>query len=274
MKRFLNFLILGTLLTGLWSCEKEENRVYFEGGTAPVLTTTNNSPLLRFEDSDKEVFRLNWTNPEYKFSTGVSSQDVNYIIEIDTSGANFARSTKASLGVNRELSKSFTVSEFNEILLNIMVLQAGKEHHLEMRVKAAIGNTATTVFSNTLDIKATPFALPPKVTPPADGNLYIIGNATAWGWTNPVPVPLHQFTQISETLYELTIDLVGGGAYLLIPTNGQWSKYNVNDETIPGISEGGDFVREGQKDIPGPAAAGTYKITVDFQRGKFTVVKQ
>ncbi|HLO94388.1 MAG TPA: hypothetical protein VK195_08725 [Burkholderiaceae bacterium] len=79
---------------------------------------------------------------------------------------------------------------------------------------------------------------------------------------------------MAQTLYEITLDMVGGGAYLLIPTNGQWAKYNVNDDTIPGIAEGGDFFREGSRDIPGPAAAGTYKITVDFQRGKFTVVKQ
>jgi hypothetical protein len=155
-----------------------------------------------------------------------------------------------------------------------MLLAPGKEHNLEVRVRAAIGNTATAVFSNSISIKATPYALPPKVAPPTTGALYIVGNATPGGWNNPVPVPSQQFTRVSETLYEITLDMVGGGAYLLIPTNGQWAKYNVNDDTIPGIAEGGDFFREGSRDIPGPAAAGTYKITVDFQRGKFTVVKQ
>lgn len=274
MKRLSIFLLLGVLLTTLWSCEKEENRIYFEGGTAPVLTITNTNPALRFEDGDKEAFRLNWTNPDFKFTTGISSQDVNYIIEVDTAGANFSRPTKASVGVNRELSRTFTVNQWNELLLNTMQLEAKKEHNLEMRVVAAIGTTPTALYSNTLAVKTTPFALPPKVTPPASETLFIVGNATASGWTNPVPVPSQQFTRVSETLYEITVDLVGGGEYLLIPTNGQWAKYCVNDETLPGLSGGGDFVREGGKNIPAPAAAGRYKITVDFQRGKFTVVKQ
>ncbi|MCF1715795.1 SusE domain-containing protein [Flavihumibacter sp. RY-1] len=274
MKRLSIFLLLGVLLTSLWSCEKEENRVYFEGGTPPALTVNNASPGLRFEDSDKEAIRFNWTNPDFKFNTGISSQDVNYILEMDTAGANFSRPTKASVSVNRELSRSFTVSQFNDVLQNTMLLAAGKEHNLEVRVRASIGNTATAVFSNSISIKATPYALPPKIAPPTTGALYIVGSATPGGWNNPVPVPSQQFTRVSETLYEITLDMVGGGAYLLIPTNGQWAKYNVNDDTIPGIAEGGDFFREGSKDIPGPAAAGTYKITVDFQRGKFTVVKQ
>ena len=274
MKRLSIYFLLGVLLTSLWSCEKEENRVYFEGGTAPTLTVNNAAPVLRFEDSDKEAIRFNWTNPDYKFTTGISSQDVNYIIEIDTAGANFSRPSKASVSVNRELSRSFTVTQLNDILQNTMLLAAGKEHALEVRVRASIGNTATEVYSNTLPIRATPYALPPKVSPPSTGALFIVGNATPGGWTNPVPVPSQQFTRVSETLYEITIAMVGGGAYLLIPTNGQWAKYSVNDNTIPGIAEGGDFFREGGKDIPGPAAAGTYKITVDFQRGKFTVVKQ
>lgn len=42
-----------------------------------------------------------------------------------------------------------------------------------------------------------------------------------------------------------------------------------------GTWEGGDFEKkDSDPQFPGPPTSGTYKITVDFQRGKFIVVKQ
>lgn len=42
---------------------------------------------MSFNTPAELAFSLNWTNPEYKFTTGVSSQDVSYTIEMDTAGA-------------------------------------------------------------------------------------------------------------------------------------------------------------------------------------------
>ncbi len=46
------------------------------------------------------------------------------------------------------------------------------------------------------------------------------------------------------------------------------------DKTVAGLSAGGDFKFDAKDNFPGPAASGTYKIVVDFQRGKFTVTPQ
>ncbi|MGI8637063.1 MAG: hypothetical protein ACR2KZ_16845 [Segetibacter sp.] len=119
-----------------------------------------------------------------------------------------------------------------------------------------------------------PYAIPPKVAPPATGRLYLVGSATAGGWNNPVPVPLQEFTKISETLYQITVPLIGGQEYLLLPLNGDWGhKYAVKDNSVAGLAEGGDFGFDLSKNFPGPAASGNYKIVVDFQRGKFAVTK-
>ena len=222
----------------------------------------------------KEAFTLSWTNPDYQFTTGVSSHDVSYIIEFDTVGANFTSPVKHSVAISKDLSKSFMIGDFNDILLNSMQLKPAMQHNIEIRVKANIAVSAATLYSNAMQVAATPFAIPPKVTPPSSGTLFIVGSATQGDWSNPVPVPAQQFTKVSETLYEITASLKGGGAYLFIPRNGEWAKYNVKDDKAAGIQSGGDFGAEQAKDIPGPDAAGNYKITVDFQRGKFTVVKQ
>ncbi len=76
-------------------------------------------------------------------------------------------------------------------------------------------------------------------------------------------------------MFEITLPLTGGKQYLFLPVNGDWShKYAVADNTILGLSEGGDFGYDLSQNFPAPATDGTYKITANFVTGKFTVTKQ
>jgi starch-binding outer membrane protein SusE/F len=279
MKIISKFLITAFLPAVMfWSCEKDENKIYFEGGTPPVLSASVSGDLnLNYADADKEALELNWTNPNYQFTTGISSQDVSYVIEIDTAGANFTNPQKQSIAVSKELSWSFTIAQINDYMLNQLQLQDSIPHTLEMRVVSSIANGAAPLPSNVLQFTATPYSIPPKVAPPATGHLYIVGNATsggdATGWNNPVPVPEKEFTQVSPTLYEITIDLIGGKEYLFIPLNGDWGHKYACKETSEQSPDGGDFGYDWSDNFPGPATDGTYKISVDFQRGKYTVTK-
>ena len=75
-----------------------KHKIYYEEGTAPVLTANRTSTIpLSFATQDNEAIKLNWTNPDYKFTTGVSSQNVTYLIEIDTTGANFTNPNRQSI---------------------------------------------------------------------------------------------------------------------------------------------------------------------------------
>jgi hypothetical protein len=155
-----------------------------------------------------------------------------------------------------------------------MKLVAGMAHNIEVRVTSSLVNSNVPLVSNVLRFTATPYVIPPKVTPPTTGKLYLVGNATPGGWANPVPVPSQEFTKLSTTLYQLTVNLVGGGSMLFLPLNGDWG---VKFGAIGGNNsnnENGDDFRQGGGDLKAPAAAGSYKITVDFQAGTFTVVKQ
>lgn len=275
MKKILNkFLFASLLATTLFACKKDENRVYFESGTAPVLTASTATIALSALTETQQAIRLNWTNPNYQFTTGISSHDVNYQIEIDTLRANFNSPNKKTIALSKDLSLAISVKDFNDYLLNQLLLKPKVAYTLQMRVKAFLGTGALMLTSNVITATATPYALPPKVAIPATGELFIVGSATPGGWNNPVPVPAQKFNQISETLYEITLPLTGGGAYLAIPKNGDWgAKYGFDGAKEKNNTDSDNF-RAGGEDLKAPASDGTYKVRFDFQTGRFSVVKQ
>jgi starch-binding outer membrane protein SusE/F len=274
-KIFYLFLFFATTLA-LWSCEKEENRIFFEGGTAPVLTASRTGSIpLSFANKDQEAIRLSWTNPDYKFTTGISSQNVNYQLELDSAGKNFSSSKKKVVTLSNELGMTLTQQQLNDYLLNQLEFKTGVAQEVEIRVKSSLVNNAGSLESNVLKYTVTPYAIPPKVAPPASGKLFIVGSATPGAWNNPVPVPSQEFTKLSETQYQITIPITGGGSYLFLPVNGSWdAKFGLlgaNNSNTNTTME--DEFKAGGGDILAPAASGTYKIEVNFQTGKFKLTK-
>lgn len=270
-------LLLGLFFTAAFftSCKKDEHKNYFLGGTAPLLSADKTVISLSFGTSTEEAVKLSWTNPNYQFTTGVSSQSVSYLVEIDTTGSNFTSPKKQSVAISKQLSVIFTVAQLNDYLLNQLVLTPGSSHSIEMRVKASLANSSVPLYSNVLQFTVTPYAIPPKVAPPTNGTLWLTGDATTSGYSNPLPPPYdanQKFTMVSATLYELTVTMKGGGAYKLIQEQGVWgTQYHM---IAGGTWDAGDFEKkDSDPGFPGPPAAGNYKITVDFQRGKYNVVK-
>jgi hypothetical protein len=273
-KLSLAILLLITIAIG---CKKDEKMVYFEGGTAPVLTSTlptGSSFTLKAEDSAKSLLDLSWTNPNYKFTTGTSSQDVTYVIEMDSAGKNFAGENKVSITVDPvySLTKNFTVSKMNNYLLALN-FDSFAVRKMEIRIKAYLNNNNAILYSNTINYMAKAYPTPPKVAPPSSGRLFIIGDATPGGWPNPVPEPAQEFTRIDATTFELTISLTGGNSYLLLPVNGSWNdKYGGMGANNTNNVDADDFKRGGG-DLKAPAASGTYKIVFDFQKGRYKLTK-
>jgi hypothetical protein len=272
---FKTLLFLFASAVFFLSCTKKENKIYFEGGTPPVLSASVAGSIpLSFLTKDNLAFQLSWTNPAYRFTTGLSSQDVSYQIEIDTTGANFTNPKKVTIGIGKDLSKAFTQNEFNSILFSQLKLVDGIPHNIEIRLTSSLTNNNAILTSNVLKFTATPYTIPPKVVPPTTSKLYLVGNATPGGWNNPVPVPSQEFTKVSNTLYELTVNLVGGGSMLFLPLNGDWGvKFGGTGSGNNSNNTNGDTFRNGGSDLAAPAAAGTYKISVDFQAGTYSVTK-
>ena len=277
MKNIFKIVLSASIILGLWSCKKDENRVIFKGGTPPVLLSSVTGEIpMSYATQSATAFSLNWTNPEYQFNTGVNSLDVNYNIVLDKT-ASFNSGDMKTLSVGTDLSKTFTQAEFDDILLNQLSLDSGTNYPIYIRVDAFFVGGAKLLSSNTLTVSATPYAIPPKVTPPASGNLYIVGNATPGGWPPLSNDPnIQKFTKITATLYTLTININGNGEYKLVEIPGQWDKqWSVKTEPASGAPEtlSGELYFNGGNGRA-PLQNGTYKITVDFQKGTYTFIKQ
>ena len=139
------------------------------------------------------------------------------------------------------------------------------------------GPATTGWYKIVLDFQSGTFAVTPWTGTLPD-SLFIVGDATDGGWNNPVPVPSQQLTRLNSSEFTVTLHLNGGKQYLLLPVNGSWdNKYAVADNTITGLSAGGDFGYDLSSNFPGPDADGTYKLTVNFAKGvtgQFSLEKQ
>ena len=262
------------------ACKKEENKVFFKGGTAPVLSPSSTADLVLLRDNaDNPAFVFSWTNPDYRLTTGISSQDVTYILQVDTAGKNFTSSNFQELSIARELRKVMTVKELNGILTRLF-LNENQVYNVEFRIKAALANgIAVPLYSNVVKIKVTPY-LDVAIPVPTTNVLYITGDASPSSWTNDPPAA-QKLIRVSLTEYNITMSFVPGKAYKFLSTLTRWQpQYGLKSGSGGSASSGDLGLNDNSPTygsdpdaIPTPAAAGNYKITLNFRSGKYTVVK-
>ncbi|MBS1743970.1 MAG: SusE domain-containing protein [Bacteroidetes bacterium] len=288
MKKIIqNIITLSLVVASLASCKKDENRVNYLGASKPELSASTAGPILLTKATAlQHAVTFSWTNPEYQFTTGISSQDVTYYLQFDLAGANFGTPDNTSdIIISKDLGIDLNDSVLNRSLAHIGLngLEVDVPHDIEVRIKAVLRNDNLPVYSDPIRINGVTPYLDVAVPVPTTGNLYLVGSASPGGWSNPIPsanLAEQTFTQVDVTKYELTVNLTGGQYYLLLPENGSWSnKYAVHDNTAAGYKTTGEFGYNGgnsfyNADIPGPDDSGLYKLTFDFKTGKYTVEKQ
>ncbi|HET9277410.1 MAG TPA: SusE domain-containing protein [Flavitalea sp.] len=272
---FLKLCISFSSLLLLWSCEKEENKIYYEGGTAPTLTASSTAALV-LTDATKEntAVKFSWTNPNYKFTTGLSSQNVTYTLQVDTAGANFTNPAMQQVSIANDLSIAYTGKDLNGILTKLNLAE-NVPHNVEFRIISSLTNNSVPLISNVIKILITPY-LDVVVQVPTAGTLWATGDAFASGWSNPLPSPYdvnQKFTKVSTTVYELVVNMNSSGGYKLIQTQGNWTtQYHMvtGSSALSGTFEYGDA----NPAFLAPSVAGLYKLTFNFKTGTYTVVKQ
>ncbi len=261
-KMVLSLFVAAILFTG---CEKVGPLPFYKNGTAPTLSSSTMTIAPTAADSLKTAVAFSWSNPRY----ATDSNTVKYIIEIDSSGRNFAKA--ASFTVTGKRMDSILARDLNAILIG-WGFSFNTAYNIDVRVISSYANNNEQYASNTITLKVTPYVIPPKVQPPASRQLFLVGSATAGGWSNPVPVPTQQFVRLDSVTYGGVFNLNGGSEYLVLPVNGNWShKYSVANKSVSGLNAGGSFGYDLSDNFPGPATSGLYKIILDFQQGKFTV---
>ena len=221
-----------------------------------TLTPSSSADLtLLVAKASNNAISLGWTATSYGTNT------INYALQVDTVGGNFAHPQILKTGTN--LTTSFTVNDLNSLAIAAGVI-GGSTKTLEFRVVSYLGTAYTTqmVNSNVANINVTTFT----PVPPA---LYIVGGATDGGWSNPVPLPSQQFSRIDAVSYGIVVNLKAGDSYLFLPLNGDWGhKYGGTSAT------GGALLADNAvpgSNTPSPATAGLYSIVVNFQTGTYTV---
>lgn len=265
MKNIPKIIFLASLIFGFIACDKVDDLPFYKNGTVPELSASTNTVAPAPADSNNTVLTLTWSNAKY----ATDSNNVKYIVEIDSSGKSFANAYSKT--VSGSTSTSFTAKELNTILLN-KGYSFGAAADMDVRIISSYANNNERLTSNAITVKMSPYKVPPKIALPESGKLFIVGSATTGGWDNPVPAPAQEFARLNETTFGGVFQLNGGQEYLLLPVNGDWThKYAVPDKTIASLSEGGDFGYDLSDNFPSPATSGLYKIVVDFQTGKFSV---
>ena len=221
--------------------------------TLTPSATTDLSLLV--SNASNNAITFNWNKSEY------GSNVINYALQMDVAGNNFANPQTVKLGTN--LTTSISVNDLNNYAIAAGII-GGSTKNLDFRIVSYLGTTYATpmVISNVASIKVTTFT----PVPPA---LYIVGDATDGGWNNPVPLPSQQFSRIDAVSYGIVVKLTAGKSYLFLPKNGDWGhKYGgasatggalLTDNAVPGSN------------TPAPATTGMYQIVVNFQTGAYTV---
>jgi hypothetical protein len=267
MKKLIKLYMLSAVITLLYTgCDKVDDLPYYDNGKPVVLSASATTVAPPAADSNKTVLSLSWTSPNY----ATDSSNMKYVIEIDSTGKNFAKA--AGKSVLKSLTTSFTAKELNTILLakgyafNVPV-------DMDVRVISSYANNNERLTSNTIKIRMTPYKIPPKVALPTSSRVFIVGDATTFGWSNdPAPAfpAAREFARLDETTWGGIMYLKGSGAWKLLQTQGNWDTqfHMVNG----GTATTGSFVQENaDPGFPSPSTAGWYKIILDFQAGKYTV---
>ncbi len=267
MKKILNRLLFAipVLLLVVAGCEKARDLPYYKSGNAVVLSASSNAVAPQPADSNNIALSFTWTSPNY----AVDSSLQKFIVQVDAAGNQFKNAiekvviAKMDTGIIAKELNAFAVARQWEF---------GKPYKMEARVISSYENNNDQKISNVVAFDYTPYKVPPKVALPESGTLFLVGDATQGGWSNPVPIPSQGFTRLDETTFAGVFNLNGGKQYLVLPENGNWGKkYSIADQGVAGVASGGDFGFGLDKNFIGPDNSGWYKIVLDFQHGKYTV---
>ena len=268
MKAIRNYILWAVaVMAVLTACDKVGDLPHYGKGSAPVLSASTTTLAPAPADSNNTALTLTWTNPGYATATA----NVKYVAQIDTAGGNFSNpATKQVLG---DSTLSFTAKELNTIALGYGGV-FGQPMNLQVRLLSSYANNNEQNTSNTIALTMTPYKIPPKVALPTSNRLFIVGDATDFGWTNDATPPFpaaREFTRLDETHWTGIFNMKGSGGYKLLQTQGEWSSqfHKVSGDALSGTFE----QKDADPSFDSPTEAGAYKLVFDFQTGTYTLTK-
>ncbi|RMZ59773.1 SusF/SusE family outer membrane protein [Chryseobacterium nematophagum] len=257
MKNFLKIcvaLIIGVLVI---SCEKDEDQAVLGEGTNPVLTSNVTTLMLSKDHENDEAIKFNWVNP--KFNVQVAFSDA---LEFAKAGTNF-ESAKSVDVVSKDLSASYTVGNFNKIMLE-GGFPANVANAIEVRLRSKVGNI--TMYSEVVSLTVTPYLT-------EFPSFYIVGDASAVGWNASSAQLLYKKDNFS-TIYTY----LENGKYFRFLGQQDWNPINYSLDTA-GMNDSykyfktwsSNLVASPSENIQFTGATGMYKITINADAAQKTI---
>jgi len=164
---YIKTLSYSMLILLFMSCKKDETKTVAGTGTAPAITATTNTLVLKMADSAAMATVFNWTASSFGYNAGIS-----YTLQMDLAGNNFSKATEIAL--SNGLTRSFSVYELNSMMA-IIGAKVDVPNQIEVRTMATISSNYAPAYSNVLPLTVTPFYV--EVVYPA---LWIPGSYQAW----------------------------------------------------------------------------------------------
>lgn len=252
--RSILFFIIAMMIG---SCQDNLINNIAVAGPLAITSSTDNLVLVQKNDNSTAL-TLNWTTGT-NHGTGSS---IAYVLQIDKKGNNFATAIQFNMGKGI-YTKSFTVAELNDSLLNHWKFQAGAVVQLEARVVDTVYSAPMAKdVSGSVYINVTPYQ-------PVSKTLYLIGDASPNGWDANTAIALTP-SVVNPTVF-IYLGSLNVGALKFITTLGQF---------LPSYNEGVDsthIVYRTDNSQPDNkfaiSAAGIYKITVSLLDSTISIAK-
>ncbi len=271
--KFISAIIgLGILFS---ACTKEPPLPTYFSGRAPNISTRDTVLGPSASDSNKYIFRLRW---DYPFMA-TDFKNVKFVSQLDLATGDFSNPLISTvLGSFSDSIQAKTINDF--------LLQKGIAFNtfvpMKVRVLASYSNNNDLHVSNEVALRFRTYKVPPKVTLPVAGDLFIVGDATNGGWNLPLPAQYtasQKFIRVDETTWAAKMFLFGSKSYLMVPKNdgtGWDLKYASPNSGAANASTSGPFGYRPSSasfndNFPSPTEDGWYKITFDFQNGFYTL---
>lgn len=253
-KIFTLFLMMGSAaMLMLASCKKDEaGKVTLNSASSKgaVLASSTTTPALSKSTLSNTAITFSASSPNYGYSAAATNT-----LQFATKGTNFAVTTDVALTAGA-ISKTYTVQDFNNLLLS-MNLPTGTASQLDVRVKSSLSTTVGIVYSNTVTITATPFALITYVYTP--GSMQNTDPNKQWH-------PETADSLVSATgngVYLGYLHFSAGDHFKITPAKGWAVAYG---------DAGGGKVSTTGGDIAAPGA-GLYQIKLDLNAGTLEFTK-
>ena len=110
-KLYIPLMLLG--LVSFWSCEDENLGPVAELNSNPVLNElADNNIIVSADNASTKIATITWAEADYNYSAAI-----NYKVEIDKAGNNFANAVE--IATTTENSVSLTGTELNDLLSQV-----------------------------------------------------------------------------------------------------------------------------------------------------------